>query len=180
MNVTSFDHEYHSHSSSATASSILGGMELSFSLDGGLLPICFCVEKVFAVCSRSSDWLYVTFLRPRCPLPGISLIFSSGFQSTAPPLVLVHLFPPPVVSSTHGAQEEAVPPGAFHPAIPPNLGYQQVEVPFRYRTEPAACRHQQPHDPNHHHHHRSKRFAPVGSILSSTLLLRLNRQCSLP
>ena len=122
----------------------------------------------------TSYWLYLTLLRLLPPRP--FLLFSSGFLSALAPPALVRLLVPPILFASNGAQEEAIAPGAFHSALPPNLGYQQVQVPLRYRTEPA-CHHQQPRHSNHHH---LSKLAPVGSILSSALFLHLRRQCSLP
>lgn len=42
---------------------LYGGMELAFSLEGGLPSMCVCVDKVFAEVPPSSDWLYVNVLR---------------------------------------------------------------------------------------------------------------------
>lgn len=80
--------------------------------------MCACVDKVFAEVSRSSDWIYVTVLRLRCPrhlcyflqvhCPHSPLLFScrSSLEPSLPDMVrkrgqsLQALFIPPFLQSS--------------------------------------------------------------------------------
>lgn len=122
--------------------------------------------------STASDWSHVTVLR--LGFLDASLIFQGLLSRIASAALLQPLSR--VGSPRHDGQAEAVATSAFHPALPPELGNQQVQVPLRDRTEPAR-HHQQPYRSDHHHHPPS--FAPVGSILPSPLFLHRHGQCSL-
>jgi len=133
-------------------------MGVAFIRDEGLPPLYIWVEKVFAEVSRYFGSVIICKLAAR-----------SGLLSRLPS--------PPTVPVRHGtARTTAISPGAFHPAFLSHLGNEQVQVQLRDRTH-SPCHHQQPYHPNHDLHPPSP--APVGSILSSPILLRLHRQCSL-
>jgi len=130
---------------------------VAFIRDEGLPPLYICVDKVFAEVSRYFGSV-ISKLAAR-----------SGLLSRLPS--------PPTLSVRDGTtRATAISPSAFHPALLSQLGNEQVQVQLRDRTH-SPCHHQRPYHPNHDLHPPSP--APVGSILPSSLLLHLHRQCSL-
>ena len=88
-------------------------MELAFSLDQGLVPMCVCVDKVFADASRAPDSLYLTllrlscfFLQVFCPHSSLLLSCSSSLEFPTPDMVrkrrqsLQALFIPPFLQNS--------------------------------------------------------------------------------